>query len=105
MNAETLSSLFRLFQKAAAQADWKSALEALTEAAGASFVARGTAGNIREIEKILRKGLDHSGFSFIEAVVPCRCSSRSMMRPGWNGPRSFTRTTTSRPLAGLRTRA
>lgn len=30
MNAETISSLFRLFQKAAAQADWKSALEALT---------------------------------------------------------------------------
>jgi signal transduction histidine kinase len=30
MNAAILSSLFRLFQKAAAQADWKSALEALT---------------------------------------------------------------------------
>ena len=30
MNAATLSSLFRLFQKAASQADWKSALEALT---------------------------------------------------------------------------
>lgn len=30
MNAEALNSLFTLFQKAAAQADWKSALEALT---------------------------------------------------------------------------
>lgn len=30
MNATTLSSLFRLFQKAGAQADWKSALDTLT---------------------------------------------------------------------------
>ena len=30
---------------------------------------------------------------------------RSMTRPGENGPRSFTRTITSLPLAGLRTRA
>jgi 2-oxoglutarate ferredoxin oxidoreductase subunit beta len=43
----------------------------LTEAAGASFVARGTAGHIRELEKLIKKGLEHKGFSFIEAVVPC----------------------------------
>jgi 2-oxoglutarate ferredoxin oxidoreductase subunit beta len=43
----------------------------LTEAAGASFVARGTAANIREIEKLIKRGIEHTGFSFIEAVVPC----------------------------------
>jgi len=43
----------------------------LAEAAGASFVARGTAGQIREMEKLIKRGLEHKGFSFIEAVVPC----------------------------------
>ncbi|OFV85355.1 MAG: hypothetical protein A2W26_06250 [Acidobacteria bacterium RBG_16_64_8] len=43
----------------------------LTEAAGASFVARGTAGHIRELEKLIKRGIEHKGFSFIEAVVPC----------------------------------
>jgi 2-oxoglutarate ferredoxin oxidoreductase subunit beta len=43
----------------------------LAEAAGASFVARGTAVNIRATEKLIKKGIQHKGFSFIEAVVPC----------------------------------
>jgi 2-oxoglutarate ferredoxin oxidoreductase subunit beta len=43
----------------------------LAEAAGASFVARGTAGHIRQIEKLIKRGLQHPGFAFIEAVVPC----------------------------------
>jgi 2-oxoglutarate ferredoxin oxidoreductase subunit beta len=43
----------------------------LTEAAGASFVARGTAGHVRELERLIKKGLEHTGFSFVEAVVPC----------------------------------
>lgn len=43
----------------------------LTEAAGASFVARGTAGHIRQMEKLIKQGMEHRGFAFIEAVVPC----------------------------------
>ncbi len=43
----------------------------LTEAAGASFVARGTAGHIRVLEKLIKQGVEHKGFSFVEAVVPC----------------------------------
>jgi 2-oxoglutarate ferredoxin oxidoreductase subunit beta len=43
----------------------------LTQAAGASFVARGTAGHIRELEKVIKRGVEHKGFSFVEAVVPC----------------------------------
>ncbi|MCE5254456.1 MAG: thiamine pyrophosphate-dependent enzyme [Actinomycetia bacterium] len=43
----------------------------LAEAAGATFVARGTAANIRQTEKLIKQGIQHCGFSFIEAVVPC----------------------------------
>jgi 2-oxoglutarate/2-oxoacid ferredoxin oxidoreductase subunit beta len=43
----------------------------LAEAAGASFVARGTAANIRPLERLIKQGIQHQGFSFIEAVVPC----------------------------------
>lgn len=43
----------------------------LAEAAGASFVARGTAAQIRPMEKLIKLGIEHPGFAFIEAVVPC----------------------------------
>jgi 2-oxoglutarate ferredoxin oxidoreductase subunit beta len=43
----------------------------LAEAAGATFVARGTAGHVRQIEKLIKRGLEHPGFAFVEAVVPC----------------------------------
>ena len=43
----------------------------LAEAAGASFVARGTAANIRPLERLIKQGIQHKGFSFVEAVVPC----------------------------------
>jgi 2-oxoglutarate ferredoxin oxidoreductase subunit beta len=43
----------------------------LAEAAGASLVARGTAARIRQMEKLIKDGIQHTGFSFIEAMVPC----------------------------------
>jgi len=43
----------------------------LAEAAGASFVARGVAAQIRPLEKMIKEGIQHPGFAFIEAVVPC----------------------------------
>ncbi|MFH1834134.1 MAG: thiamine pyrophosphate-dependent enzyme [bacterium] len=43
----------------------------LAEAAGASFVARGTAAQIRPLEKLIKQGIEHPGFAFIEAVVAC----------------------------------
>lgn len=43
----------------------------LAESAGASFVARGIAGRIRQMEKLIKDGIEHTGFSFIEAMVPC----------------------------------
>jgi 2-oxoglutarate ferredoxin oxidoreductase subunit beta len=43
----------------------------LTQAAGATFVARGIAADIRPMQDMIRQGIEHRGFSFIEAVVPC----------------------------------
>ena len=43
----------------------------LTQAAGASFVARGTAAQIRPLEKLIKSGVEHKGFAFVEAIVPC----------------------------------
>jgi 2-oxoglutarate/2-oxoacid ferredoxin oxidoreductase subunit beta len=43
----------------------------LTKAAGATFVARGTAYHTRQLIKILEEGLSHKGFSFIEAISQC----------------------------------
>jgi 2-oxoglutarate ferredoxin oxidoreductase subunit beta len=43
----------------------------LAQAAGASFVARGTAASIRPLERLIKQGIQHRGFSFVEAVVPC----------------------------------
>ena len=43
----------------------------LVEAAGATFVARSTAANIRQVELLIKKGIQHPGFAFIEAVCPC----------------------------------
>lgn len=43
----------------------------LAEAAGATFVARATAANVRQAESLIKQGIQHHGFAFIEAVVPC----------------------------------
>jgi len=46
-------------------------LSDLTKASGASFIARGTAFNTRQLIKIFEEGLLHKGFSFIEAISQC----------------------------------
>ena len=38
---------------------------------GASFVARGYAGNPQGLKKIIKKGIQHQGFSFIQILTPC----------------------------------
>ena len=43
----------------------------LVKAAGASYVARGTAYQARMLEKYILKGLQNDGFSFIEAIDQC----------------------------------
>ncbi|HCJ58399.1 MAG TPA: 2-oxoacid:ferredoxin oxidoreductase subunit beta, partial [Clostridiaceae bacterium] len=40
----------------------------LVEAAGAPYVARGSAYNVVQLEKLIRDGIEKKGFSFIEAI-------------------------------------
>ncbi|OFW61195.1 MAG: 2-oxoglutarate ferredoxin oxidoreductase subunit beta [Actinobacteria bacterium RBG_16_64_13] len=54
----------------------------LAEAAGATFVARGTAANIRPVEEYIKQGIQHPGFAFIEAVVPCPMEYGKRNAPG-----------------------
>ncbi|MCD7740545.1 MAG: 2-oxoacid:ferredoxin oxidoreductase subunit beta [Candidatus Gastranaerophilales bacterium] len=37
----------------------------------ASYVARGYSGDIKQLEKIVKAGLEHKGFAFIHIVSPC----------------------------------
>lgn len=37
----------------------------------ASFVARGHSGNVKQLEELILKGLEHKGFSFIHVISPC----------------------------------
>ncbi|HPJ28960.1 MAG TPA: 2-oxoacid:ferredoxin oxidoreductase subunit beta [Candidatus Sabulitectum sp.] len=43
----------------------------LTEAAGASFVARGSVYHVMELDGIIKQGLDGSGFRVVEVLSPC----------------------------------
>jgi 2-oxoglutarate ferredoxin oxidoreductase subunit beta len=54
----------------------------LTEAAGATFVARGTAVDIEPMQQMIKEGIQHPGFSFIEAVVPCPTEYGQRNAPG-----------------------
>ena len=51
-------------------------------AAGATYVARSTAANSRHMQKMLRQGLDHKGFSMIEIVSNCHTTYGRMNRLG-----------------------
>jgi 2-oxoglutarate ferredoxin oxidoreductase subunit beta len=39
--------------------------------AGATFVARGFAGNLKQLTELIVKAFEHKGFAFVEAVSPC----------------------------------
>jgi 2-oxoglutarate/2-oxoacid ferredoxin oxidoreductase subunit beta len=44
---------------------------AITLVNGATFVARAYSGKRQEMNKIIQKGIEHTGFSFIDAYSPC----------------------------------
>ncbi len=46
-------------------------ISGLAAAAGASFVARGTAYNAIQLEKLIQKAIEKKGFSVVEAMTPC----------------------------------
>jgi 2-oxoglutarate ferredoxin oxidoreductase subunit beta len=43
----------------------------LVQAAGGSYIARGTAFHVRQLVDLIAKGITNEGFSFIEALSPC----------------------------------
>jgi 2-oxoglutarate ferredoxin oxidoreductase subunit beta len=54
----------------------------LVEAAGATFVARGTAADVRTLQGLIKEGVQHPGFAFIEAVFPCPVEYGKRNAPG-----------------------
>ena len=38
---------------------------------GATFVARGYAGNLSQLSELIKQGIEHKGYSFIEVLQPC----------------------------------
>jgi 2-oxoglutarate/2-oxoacid ferredoxin oxidoreductase subunit beta len=54
----------------------------LTEAAGATFVARGIAADIRPLQEMIKQAIQHPGFAFVEAVVPCPTEYGNRNVPG-----------------------
>ncbi|MEN6414101.1 MAG: 2-oxoacid:ferredoxin oxidoreductase subunit beta [Veillonellales bacterium] len=46
----------------------------LAQAAGATFVARGTAFHAAQLPDLIAKGIQNNGFSLIEAITPCPIS-------------------------------
>lgn len=43
----------------------------LVMAAGANYVARGTAYHVPQLDRLLREGIEKKGFSFVEVMSPC----------------------------------
>ena len=43
----------------------------LADAGGATYVARGIAHEPRHLSRLIRDGIEHKGFSFIEAISQC----------------------------------
>lgn len=43
----------------------------LALAAGVTYIAQGMAGNIKQLERLIRKGMEHEGFAFINVFSPC----------------------------------
>ena len=54
----------------------------LAKSAGATFVARSTVYHAKHVEMMIKKGLEHKGFSMIEVVSNCHTSFGRMNRLG-----------------------
>jgi 2-oxoglutarate ferredoxin oxidoreductase subunit beta len=46
----------------------------LAQAAGATYVARGTVYHVKELISLIERGIQHKGFSFIDVLTPCPTS-------------------------------
>jgi 2-oxoglutarate ferredoxin oxidoreductase subunit beta len=54
----------------------------LAQAAGASFVGRGTVQHTPQLEKLIMEALEHKGFSFVEALSNCHTYYGRLNREG-----------------------
>ena len=54
----------------------------LAQAAGASFVGRGTVYHAAQLEKLIMGALEHNGFSFVEALANCHTYYGRLNRRG-----------------------
>jgi len=54
----------------------------LAAAAGASYVARGIVSNVPQMDKLIKGGLEHNGFSLIEVVANCHTYFGRLNRQG-----------------------
>lgn len=43
----------------------------LALASGATYIAQGFAGNVRQLERLIREGMEHEGFALINVFSPC----------------------------------
>src|SRR5215831_9338315 len=43
----------------------------LALSAGATYVARGFSGDPKHLTELIKKGIEHTGFSFIDVFSPC----------------------------------
>ncbi len=58
----------------------------LAEAAGATYVARWTAGHPRQLVKAFKEAIDHPGFAFIEVVTQCPVQAGRYIKGGMDAP-------------------
>jgi 2-oxoglutarate ferredoxin oxidoreductase subunit beta len=60
----------------------------MAEAAGATYVARGTAYHANQLVTLIEKGIKHRGFSFIEIISQCPTNygRRNRAKMGTSGP-------------------
>jgi len=53
----------------------------LAQAAGATYVARATSHGVGRLERLIKDGISHRGFSFVEAVAQCPTEFGKRNRP------------------------
>lgn len=57
----------------------------LAIAAGYTFVARGYAYDVRHLKDLIRKGVQHKGFAFIDVLQPCPTYNDILTKEYWSG--------------------
>lgn len=62
---------------------------AIALAAGATFVARGFAGDVHALRDLIAQGIDHPGYAFIDILQPCVVWNRDHYTYAWFRARTY----------------